>query len=53
MTAIFPNQTSCLRRVVVSEQWQLKAGGLLIQVVSNTGLTVLFSFDVFCTNTEI
>ena len=29
-----------LRRVVVSEQWSLKAGGLLIQVVSNTGLTV-------------
>ena len=30
-----------LRQVVVSEQWSLKAGGLLIQVVSNTGLTVL------------
>ena len=38
-----------LRRVVVSEQWsfkagslsiQVKAGGLLIQVVSNTGLTI-------------
>ena len=28
-----------LRRVV-SKQWSLKAGGLLIQVVSNTGLTV-------------
>ena len=24
----------------VSEQWSLKAGGLLLQVVSNTGLTV-------------
>ena len=24
----------------MSEQWSLKAGGLLIQVVSNTGLTV-------------
>ena len=29
-----------LRTVVVSEQWSLKADGLLIQVVSNTGLTV-------------
>ena len=29
--------------VVVSEQWSLKADGLLIQVVSYTGLTV-FSF---------
>ena len=29
-----------LRRVVVSKKWSLKAGGLLIQVVSNTGLTV-------------
>ena len=29
-----------LRRVVVSEQWSIKAGGILIQVVSNTGLTV-------------
>ena len=28
------------RRVVVSEQWSLKAGGLLIQVVSNAGITV-------------
>ena len=28
------------RTVVVSEQWSLKAGGLLIQVVSNTGLTI-------------
>ena len=27
------------RRNVVSEQWSLKAGGLLKQVVSNTGLT--------------
>ena len=26
--------------MVVSEQWSLKAGGLLKQVVSNTGLTV-------------
>ena len=34
-----------LRRVTVSEQWSLKAGGLLIQVVSNTGLAVyLFCF---------
>ena len=30
-----------LRRVAVSEQWSIKAGGLLIQVVSNTGLTVI------------
>ena len=30
-----------LRRVVVSEQWSLEAGGLLKQVVSNTGLTLL------------
>ena len=30
-----------LRRVVVSEHWSLKVGGLLIQVVSNTGLTVV------------
>ena len=30
-----------LRRVVVLQQWSLKAGGLLIQMVSNTGLTVL------------
>ena len=29
-----------LRRVVVSGQWSLTAGGLLIQVVSNTSLTV-------------
>ena len=29
-----------LRRFAVSEQWSLKAGGLLLQVVSNTGLTV-------------
>ena len=29
-----------LRRVFVSEQWSLKAGGFLIQVVSHTGLTV-------------
>ena len=29
-----------LRRVAVSEQWSLKAGGLLIQVVSKTGLSV-------------
>ena len=29
-----------LRRVAVSEQWSLKAGDLLMQVVSNTGLTV-------------
>ena len=29
------------RRVVVSKQWSLKAGGLLIQVISNTGLTVI------------
>ena len=28
------------RRVVLTEQWSLKAGGLSIQVVSNTGLTV-------------
>ena len=32
-----------LRRVVVSEQRSLKSGGLLIQVVSNTGLTVFKS----------
>ena len=29
-----------LRRVAVSEQWSLTADGPLIQVVSNTGLTV-------------
>ena len=29
-----------LRRVAVSEQWSLKAGGLLIPVVSDTGVTV-------------
>ena len=29
-----------LRRVVVSEQWSHKVGGLFIQVVSNIGLTV-------------
>ena len=28
------------RSVVVSELWSLKAGGLLIQVVSNTSFTV-------------
>ena len=32
------------RRVVVSEQWSLKAGGHLIQVVSNTGLTVYLTW---------
>ena len=31
-----------LRRVGVSEQWYLKAGCLLIQVISYTGLTVTF-----------
>ena len=30
-----------LRKAVVSGQWSSKAGGLLIQVVSNAGLTVL------------
>ena len=44
-----------LRRIAVSEQWSLKAGGLLIQVVSNTGLTVpqnsdLFKFQTFPDN---
>ena len=34
-----------LRRVVVSEQWSFKADGLLIQVVSNTGSTVLFTIN--------
>ena len=29
-----------IRRIIVSEQWSLKADGLLIQVVSNTFLTV-------------
>ena len=29
-----------LRRGLISVQWSLKAGGLLVQVVSNTGLTV-------------
>ena len=29
-----------LRRVAVSEQWSLKEGGLLIQMVSKPGLTV-------------
>ena len=33
-----------LRRVVVSELWSLKAGGISIQVVSNTGLTVFLYF---------
>ena len=31
-----------LRRFVISEQWSLKAGCLFIQVVSNTGFTVLY-----------
>ena len=31
-----------LRRVGILEQWSLKPGGLLIQVVSNTGLTETF-----------
>ena len=35
-----------VRKVVVSEQWSLKAGGLLIQVVSNTGLTVLVKIAI-------
>ena len=30
----------CFKKVVVSEQWSFKAGGLLVQVVSNTGLTI-------------
>ena len=30
-----------LRKDVASKQWSLKAGGCLIQVVSNKGLTVL------------
>ena len=34
-----------LRRLAVSEQWSLKAGGILIQVVFNTGLTVCAQFD--------
>ena len=29
-----------LRRVTASDQWSLKAGGLLIQLVSKTGLTL-------------
>ena len=29
-----------LRTVVVSKLWSLKAGGLLMQVVSRTGLTI-------------
>ena len=33
------------RKVVVSEQWSLKVGGLLIQVVFNTGLTVPLIVD--------
>ena len=37
-----------LRRVAVLEQWSLKPGGLLIQVVSNTDLTVLFVIDIRC-----
>ena len=41
-----------LRRAVVSEQWSRKVGGLLIQVISKTGLTVCvfqwpFEPDVF------
>ena len=35
-----------LRRVVVSKQWSLKAGGLLIQVVCYTVLTELRRNDV-------
>ena len=31
-------QVDYLRRIAVSEQWSHKAGGLIIQVVSNTGL---------------
>ena len=34
-----------LKRVVVSEQWSLKAGRLLIWVVFNTGLTVYRSVN--------
>ena len=37
-----------LRRVAVSEPWSLKASGLLIQVVSNTGLTIV-QFESTCT----
>ena len=33
-----------LRRVFVSEQWSLTTGGLSIQVVSNTDLTMYRSF---------
>ena len=29
-----------VRRLAVSKQWPLNAGGLLIKVVSNTGITV-------------
>ena len=43
-----------LRRIAVAEQWSLKAGGLLIQVVSNTGLTVVVkSVQVLVTGKEI
>ena len=44
------NQGLCgkgLRRVVVSEQWCLKASGLLIQVVSNTDLTVSYKKKIY------
>ena len=34
-----------LTRLAVSQQWSLKAGGLLIQVVFNTGLTVCAKFE--------
>ena len=34
-----------LRRVSVSEQWFLKAGSLLIKLVSNTGFTVLLETE--------
>ena len=36
-----------LRRIAVSEQWSLNAGGLLKQVVSNTGLTVYVEVRIF------
>ena len=39
-----------LGKVVVSEQWFLKAGGLLIQVISSTGLAILH-VGTFCRNT--
>ena len=34
-------QTTVLIQLVALEQWSVKPGGLLVQVVSNTGFTVI------------